>query len=41
MLRHKVDIEAFQKVLLIHNRNSGKQNFFSGIHSNVKALPGS
>lgn len=38
MLRHKVDIEGFQKVLLVHNRNSGKQTLFSGIHSNVESI---
>ena len=38
MLRHKVDIEGFQKVLLVHNHNSGKQTFFSGIHSNVESI---
>ena len=38
MLRHKVDINAFQKVLLVHNRNSGKQNFFNGIHNNVESI---
>ena len=38
MLRHKVDIEGFERVLLVHNHNSGKQTFFSGIHSNVESI---
>ena len=38
MLRHKVDIEGFERVLLVHNHNSGKQTFLSGIHSNVESI---
>ena len=38
MLRHKVDINAFQRVILVHNHNSGKQNFFNGIHNNVESI---
>lgn len=38
MLRRKVDIKSFQKVLLVHNHNAGKQSFFSGIHKNVDTI---
>ena len=38
MLRHKVDIAAFRKVLLVHNHNAGKQNIFRGLHNNVQDI---
>lgn len=38
MLRHRVDIKSFRKVLLVHNHNAGKQSIFSGIHKNVDAI---
>ena len=38
MLRQIVDIDAFHKVLLVHNYSAGKQTFFSGIHKNVDKM---
>ena len=38
MLRHKVDIATFERVLLIHNHNAGKQSIFLGLHNNVQDI---